>query len=276
MRYRPIEEGTPGLKEVLLSVKRDKFDIVPQVGEMDAFNEVVMMGALYYDPLNPKLTSSMRMNYRRSRSFTRLGEETIRLRHRGDKVDAELYLDSYNSVQKKPYIAERGAVLPKVLPGEQYDRMSWLYLYEGIEVPPASNLVWDGRRDGVIKIISQDNEVADIEILENGDKLTDVREETKNKIESPTLSPSAVISLGGFSFTAKFPKVDIYKDDYDRKLSNFLLDNYSGTGIDGYDPCPSEYIQVGEEKYGLLGRDTVAVLDKETGRYFEKWIKVRA
>lgn len=289
--YRPIRVGEPGERDILLGVERRKFEVVPQLSYLDIERGSTRVQAMYLDPVRGSIGVGGKVVYHRSRSLTRLSEEPLFLRHNGETADMEVYIDQYNLTTLQPYVGEYGEVLPEILEGERYDRMTWGYIYAGVEVISKSNVIWDGRPALCIQVLDQveiEGEMLTyIEEVENRNYVEEVREQVRRQLESKELQPTEVVPMGGLGYTRRSIAEDIHVDKYQRVMENFLKDNYSGRGIErvavstrgieklkvgievyrGYD----DTVTIPYEGYRDLPGKIAAVLD---GPLFVKWVKL--
>ncbi len=259
MTYYPINTDPPGLHSRLLAAVSEGF-IYPQLPYVPARSESVMAAALVYSPLftlGPEnIAVYLTANYTRSAGAA--------FRHLGNAVDLELYLDSYTYVTT-PIV---GGVYPPpdplALPFEgYYTRTTTGYVWAGIPVPTASDLVWDARWPVVLDPTG--GSVVSI------DRVGALRAQVTALINAPG-TPSFVTSLGGAANTSRLPQAGL--GEYPVLLERFLETHYNSTGIP---PVPTgdllDLRVVGEfgPYEAPLGRkgDLAAIVD---GDYFVEWV----
>lgn len=274
--YTPISPVSfPTLLDSVISVEKEMFSQVPQLSFLMGRYEAVTASSLYYDPLDPQQSQRAGVSYLRTRLFTTLSEQPLKLRHLGSSADMEIAVDTYVYVPKGPDFGEYSSA-PRAFQmreGDRYERTSSAYVYHAVPVPQKSSLVWDGRYS--ICVDASGNEV------EPYSRLDKVRGEARAALEDPGLVPYTVLSLGGFAHTVKEPNTGSNKSKYDSSFNQFLVDSYNALSIppvprssDGATGNVARYensnTRFGTGRYGLTRTTLAAELN---GDYFVRWVR---
>jgi hypothetical protein len=271
--YRPIRRQEPGMEDTVISIKKTVFESAPPLSFLNAEYEVITAMSAYYDPLNEQVSSSVQVNYVINRSYNYLASNPVMYRHKGDRVDMEIYVDSYNFIQKQPIVDYFSfePVLDSMTNEDFYLRTTTAYIYKDIEVPRASNRIWDGRYLRCVDIEGND--------IDNRSRLTECREDVKNRLDSVN-NIYLVQNIGSKSRTVIPPRSDLYAVNYQFEQEGFIVTNYNSLGIpERPRRRANEDIQLEVKAREGLGTGrflfeegfVAAVLD---GYYFVKWANV--
>lgn len=270
--YKPINKSkAPQFKDTIISVKKIPFTAAPALSFLSAESEKVTASSVYYDGLNPNLSTALNVNYVVERSLTTLAEDPLLLRHNGSTVDMEIYVDTYGLVQEKPYIAPYtpNPAIPRLQSGDRYERSTMAYIYKDIPVPPASTRIWDGRYQKCVD--------ADGNEVDSRNYLPEVRAEVA-EILSTVNSPYTVAMVGGYGHTVYPPTYDPYEATYRAEMGEFIAKFYSSSGLPDRPTGKVHsdiYIDPGlgpnGEKPIFKGGFVAALLED---RVFVKWVNV--
>lgn len=221
MVYYPINVGQPGLKQQLLAATTGG-SVYPQLPYIPAESAQVYATALVYSPLFTLGPENVAVYL--TASYTRPGG--VAFRHLGAAIDLELYLDSYSFAGKPLVGLTYPPADPLNLPWEgSYTRSTTAYIYAGISVPAASDLVWDGRWPLVLDPAGK--------ALSAGDRIGPLRAKVADILAESDRPPSFTAPLGGLATTSRLPD---NISDYSVELNRFLERYYRATGIP---PIPS-------------------------------------
>lgn len=268
MGYQPIRPiGGPGLIDIPIWADSQSFSGAPALGFLKGRLEMVSASSTYYDPLQPSASTAAPVIYNETLLITTLSEAPLKLRHNGSTIDMEIYVDTYTKIQKEREMGEFSVEkrITSMKEGDRFERYTTGYVYANLEVPPRSNVVWDGRGG---KCVDASGEEVDA-----SNRLPIIRGEVRAILEDPSLTPYTVFSLGGYGHTVREPSSGLNRDKYDVGMQNFLEEHYTSEGIGGVN-------ELGRiERTDETGRGTeieetrrrserVAVLD---GHYFVRW-----
>ena len=221
MVYYPINTSLPGLRQQLLATNTGG-SVYSQLPYIPAESVQVYATALVYSPLFTLGPENIAVYL--NASYTRSGG--VGFRHLGSAVDVELYLDSYSFAGEPlvglPYPPADPLNLPWV---GAYTRSTTAYIYAGIPVPKASDLVWDARWPLVLDPSGQAASAAD--------RVGPLRSRVAGILAETDRPPSFTAPLGGVVTTSRLPD---NVSDYDTELQRFLARYYRGVGIP---PVPS-------------------------------------
>lgn len=216
MTYYPINTDPPGLHSRLLAAVTDGF-IYPQLPYVPARSESVYATALVYSPLLSLGPENIAVYL--TASYTRFGGAAFR--HLGVTVDVELYLDSYSYVTSPIVGGVYPPADPLALPFEgYYTRTTMGYVYAGIPVPAASDLVWDARWPVVLSPTGA--------VTVSTDRVGPLRAQVADIINT-SRTPSFTMSLGGAANTSRLPATG--PGEYPVLLERFLETYYKSVGI---------------------------------------------
>lgn len=269
MLYQPIDTVThPALTDRLVySVKRP-FKVIPQLSlSTNEFTERVTAVSSYYNHQNPALSSAAEVFYNIERSYTVPANTPILLRHNGDSIDMELYVDTYSLNSTSPVIGQYPPTSQSLFAKkstDSYIKTTMQYIYAAIPCPLSSNKVWNGSYDACVDLLG--NAVSSV------DRVNVVREQVTSLLETPTLAPFDIVymSSGGAGVTAVVPDLYVNQDRYRLELREFIERNYNSEGIPArLSNNPQPDIVKGEGSFSESY--VVAVLD---GIYFSHWAKL--
>jgi hypothetical protein len=229
--------GLPQLRDTLLGFRSQTERLVPQLSWLDSGSEVITATALFWNALQPA-TAQENVGYARSETFNRLATDpTLLLRLSAlDRVDVELFVDTYTYTQPEPVVLAAPPADPFALPrpaDAKYIRSTSLYIYQAVSVPPASTLIWDARWPLVVNSTGQ--------IIESVDQVAVVRAEARAAIEDPELQPTYSTGLAGLGSTVNVADPTVGINAYSTVLVNWLSETYSAASIP---PAPSTFSQL--------------------------------
>jgi hypothetical protein len=221
MVYYPINTALPGLHQQLLAASTGG-SVYPQLPYIPAESAQVYATALVYSPLftlGPEnIAIYLNANYSRPSG--------VDFRHLGTAVDVELYLDSYSFAGEPLVGLPYPPADPLNLPWEgSYTRSTTGYVYAGIPVPAASDLVWDGRWSLVLDSGGK--------VVSAADRVGPLIAKVAGILAESDRPPSFTVPLGGLATTSRLPD---NVSDYSVKLNRFLERHYRAIGIP---PMPS-------------------------------------
>ena len=230
MSYQPIYPlAAPGLTDTLLGTAT----ATPAKKELGAAGQflatssnTVQATCLFYNPLQPN-TSPENIGYVKEELINTLSGTPVKLRHNGDTIDMELYVDTYSYTQKEPLVLTTPFPPqdPFALPFDtvgQYTRFTVGYVYTDIPVPPRSYEVWDGR----LPIAFSPKGF----LPPSTDKLTYLKSYVQEILETVD-QPDDVTVLAGLASTTKRPATTANTATYKQTLTAFLADHYQATAI---------------------------------------------
>lgn len=270
--YQPIYSNRRATAtDRVISIEKEPFESAPALSFLNSYEETITANPAFYDPFKPELTEAAPVSYNISRTINTLSDRTIALRHNGNTVDMEISVDTYNYIPKEPIVApySPNPKLPKIREGDFYNRSTTTYIYKDVEVPKASNKIWDGRYTRCVDLQGYD--------VPNGDRLPAVIAEVKSKLDSPT-QLYTVLPIAGMATTVAPPKKDPYAATYKVKVQQFIATHYNSLALtrhpkgkaetDLYQELPQKG---GDKKFTLQEGFVAAVLD---GPYFVRWANV--
>lgn len=269
MFYSPIDQVThPALTDKLVYSVKKPFIAMPQLSlSINEYAERVTAVSSYYNHQNPALSSAAEVYYRIERSYSAAANTPILLRHNGNSIDMELYVDTYSLNSKDLVIGQyppTEALLKFNKQNDKYTKTTMQYVYARIACPVSSNKVWDGSHNACVDL--EGNAVAAT------DRVSVVRAEVKSLLESPSLVPFDIVymSSGGAGVTKVIPDLSVNQDRYRLELQEFIEKNYNSLGI------PSRLSndikpEIVRGKGSFSESYVVAVLD---GIYFSHWAKL--
>ncbi len=270
--YQPIYSNRRATAtDRVISIEKEPFESAPALSFLNSYEETITANPAFYDPFKPELSEAAPVSYNISRTINTLSDRTIALRHNGNTVDMEISVDTYNYIPKEPIVApySPNPKLSKIREGDFYNRSTTTYIYKDVEVPKASNKIWDGRYTRCVDLQGYD--------VPNGDRLPEVIAEVKSKLDNPT-QLYTVLPIAGMATTVAPPKKDPYAATYKVKVQQFIATHYNSlaltrhpkgkTETDLYQELPQEG---GDKKFTLQEGFVAAVLD---GPYFVRWANV--
>lgn len=270
--YVPISlNENSGATDRVVSIEKVPFVSAPPLSFLNSYEETITANPVYYDPFKPELSNVTSVTYTISRAINVLSDRTVALRHNGRTVDMEIFVDNYRYIPKEPIVAlySPAPVLPKIREGDFYNRSTTAYIYKDVDVPRASNKIWDGRYSRCVDLNGYD--------VSNHDRLPEVLAEVASKLDNAT-QLYMVMPVAGMATTVSPPKKDPYAATYRVKIQQFIALHYNSIALtrhpkgqaetDLYQELPQED---GDKKFKLQERFVAAVLD---GPYFVKWANV--
>lgn len=266
MLYTPIDNVThPALTDKLVHSVKESFESLPQLSlSTNKFEERVTAVSSYYNHHKPELSAAAEVYYNIDRRYTTASSTPILLRHNGDSIDMELYIDIYTLNASKPVIGQYPPTTEKFLYNtdeHKYVKTTMQYVYANIECPKSSSKIWDGSYTRCVDVLGN--------TVSSDSRLEVVRSQVKDILENPTLTPYDIVYLssGGAGVTSNIPNLNIYQDRYRLELREFIEKNYNSQGIPSRLKGQAEVdLVVGEGSYSKSY--VVAVLD---GIYFDHW-----
>lgn len=270
--YKPIKKKQNiGAADRIISIEKKPFESAPALSFLNSYEETITAIPAYYDPFKPEVSNAAAVTYNVNRVINTLSDRTVALRHNGSTVDMEISVDSYTYIPKEPIVApySNNPTLPKIREGDFYNRSTTTYIYSSIEVPKASNKIWDGRYSRCVDLQGYD--------VPNTDRLPEVIAEVKSKLDNPT-NLYTVLPIAGMATTVAPPKKDPYAATYKVKIEQFISTHYNSTALPRHPKgeAPTDLYQElpqdgGDRKFELQEAFVAAVLD---GPYFVKWANV--
>lgn len=270
--YRPITNNRrASAADKVISIEKLPFESAPALSFLNSYEETITAVPVFYDPFKPELTNAAPVSYNITRTINTLSDRTVALRHNGNTVDMEISVDSYTYIPQEPIVApyESNPTLPKIRQGDFYNRSTTTYIYADIEVPKASNKIWDGRYSRCVDLQGYD--------VPNGNRLPEVIAEVQLRLDNPT-DIYTVLPISGMATTVSPPKKDPYAATYKVRVQQFIATHYNSLALtrhpkgkaetDLYQELPQEG---GDKKFTLQEGFVAAVLD---GPYFVRWANV--
>lgn len=216
MVYYPISTALPGLQQQLLAATTGG-SVYPQLPYIPAESAEVYATALVYSPLFTLGPENVAVYL--SANYTR--PNSVAFRHLGAAVDVELYLDSYSFAGEPLVGLPYPPADPLNLPWKgSYTRSTTGYIYAGIPVPAASDLVWDGRWSLVLDPVGN--------AISAADRMGPLRSKVASILAESDRPPSFTVPLGGLATTSRLPD---NVSDYPVELNRFLERYYRSVGI---------------------------------------------
>ena len=278
LTYVPIANSqAPELTDVVISLASTPFTAAPPLGYLSAYQEEITATSTYYNPLRPSLSQTTPVSYLIHQTITTLASSPLALRHKGETVDMEISLDTYSYIQANPIIAPYSTT-PQLSPLQDaesyYQRLSTRYIYANVPVPPASAKLWDGRARICVNLAGEQ--------LSSTSQVSNLQQKVLAILNSTTLTPLSVVSVGGLATTRKLPALDSYAANYKVILQDFVAIHYTSTAIPPQpESLPAQqithYIPVTDSAlssgtYTLTLSTTAALLDETYASYFVSWV----
>lgn len=270
--YRPISGNRrASAADRVISIEKLPFESAPALDFLNGYEETVTAIPVFYDPFKPELSNAAPVTYNVTRTINTLSDRTVALRHNGDTVDMEIFVDSYTYFPNEPIVApyEVNPVLPKIREGDYYNRSTTTYIYKDVEVPKASNKIWDGRYTRCVDLQGYD--------VPFDNRLPVVVTEVKEKLDNPN-QLYTVLPIAGMATTVAPPKKDPYAATYKVKVQQFIATYYNSLALTDYPKGKADTdlyqelpIEGGDKQFTLQEGFVAAVLD---GPYFVRWANV--
>lgn len=273
--YKPIDAvSAPTLQDTIYSMDSEPFTSAPPIKFLKSYSETITISSTLFDPTRPQLSVTSPVSYRVQRSYTNLSEQIIKLRHNRNTVDMEIFIDTYNLVREKDIVLNYSPnpSIPRLQPGDRYERRTSCYIFQAIEVPPSSSLVWDGRYNLCVDYKGFE--------VSSSSRLFPLRERVKSALNNA--DPTDFINLSGAANTIQPPQSDPYEAIFRLKVEEFLSLYYNSLALPSIPTrsevpdtisvrVPAPETKVGTGDFAYTSTSIAAVLQDD---YFVKWVNL--